>query len=172
MRCRDSRNSKIQDLLTSEFKITTYDFVGKGRTVLFGGPVAPLNINLILDAGHINTITSLTAAFACGYYCDKCYVPYHVKNEHRCEGTCPARQQSHPCEFENKITCVDCNRWFRNTQCYENHKKGAPNSICNTLRCCSNCLRIAVLDRKHVGGQSFCKICKKHIPQDHMCTGR
>lgn len=78
----------------------------------------------------------------------------------------PACQQKPVCNYEEKINCSNCNRWFRNNQCFNNHKK---ENICETVKRCEKCLKIVKTNREHVCGEIFCKICKKFVPNDHLC---
>lgn len=157
---------KIQDYIKDKFKITVYDYLSRGRSVIFEGPCAPLKINLLFHNEHYNVITSVTSAFGCGYFCEQCHVPYYTKNEHRCGGKCPACLNSPSCILERKIICEKCNRWFRNEKCYETHLK---NSVCNQLTRCNNCLKTTTANRTHFCGEIFCKICKKHVLFPHLC---
>ena len=99
-----------------------YSYGSKGGNVIFEG-VSESNkrLNLLHHEGHFNVITSLTAAFACHYYCAECKVPYDHKNEHMCGGMCPGCFQTPKCiEVEVKIRCDRCKRYYRGQTCYNN----------------------------------------------------
>lgn len=58
-------------------KITVYSYANKGRDVYFESDVSYPQYtkkNILFDAGHINVITNLKAAFSCGYFCKTCHV--------------------------------------------------------------------------------------------------
>lgn len=158
---------KFQEYLKN-YKISVYDYSGMGKSLLFEGPDAPLKINLLYHEGHFNLITSLTSAFACSYYCEACHMPYDHKDKHRCGGTCPACQQSPACPLDVKISCDECNRWFRSNQCFEHHKK----SVCSQISACPHCLKTIKGGRTHTCGEIYCKICEKHQPSPHLCYMR
>jgi G:T-mismatch repair DNA endonuclease (very short patch repair protein) len=163
---------QLQNYLT-EYNITVYKYGTKGREVVFDGSIdSPLKINLLYNDGHYNVITSLTAAFCCTYFCEKCKVPYNTKKQHRCSRSCQACLQSPPCLNENNIKCAECHRTFRSKACFENHKirNSFNNStVCNQIKLCLLCFKTIKSDRQHYCGEVFCKICQKHQPQDHRC---
>ena len=41
--------------------------------------------------------------------------------------------------------------------------------MCNVVRACNDCGEVCHTYRKHVSGMVYCKICRDHKPQDHMC---
>lgn len=155
-------------------KITVYKYGSKGREVLFEGSIeeGTSKINLIYSDGHYNVITSLTAAFACSYYCEDCHIPYDHKNKHRCGGSCPCCQQSPACVNDINQVCKDCNRKFRSSTCFENHKKPGSmgkDSVCDQVQQCKNCFKTTQKKRNHICGEVFCKICNSHVQADHLC---
>lgn len=154
------------------YKIVVYQYGTKGRDVMFEGLEGEKNLNLIFHDGHYNVITSLTAAFVCRYYCENCRIPYDHKKDHRCWKSCPACQQTPPCENRKKITCNDCFRLFRNETCYSNHKKAGSlgkYSVCEQVKLCSKCLKVIKNDRVHTCGEIYCKICQSYQTSDHLC---
>lgn len=154
-----------------DYKVTVYEYGSKGRNVLFEGPEASHKLNLLFHNNHFNVITNLTAAFGCSYFCEACHVPFDHKNRHRCQRTCPCCQKSPPCmKTSSEIQCEQCNRWFRSTECFENHQQdGTAGSICDTVMSCLNCLKTHKRSRNHICNEIFCKICRDHKPQDHKC---
>ncbi|KAG5885994.1 hypothetical protein JTB14_025388 [Gonioctena quinquepunctata] len=73
---------KFQDYL-SDYTITVYKYGNKGRDVLYEGVGGDKKINLLHHEDHYNVIISLTSAFCCTYFCDKCHTPYNNKEKHR-----------------------------------------------------------------------------------------
>lgn len=154
------------------FKIVVYKYGTKGRDIIFKGLHEGASLNLLYHEGHYNVITSFTAAFACGYYCEKCNVPYDTKNKHRCGGTCPCCQQSPVCPQDLKVKCSDCKRSFRGQNCYDNHKKArsmGKSTVCGQIILCEQCYKTVKGDRQHTCGEIYCKICNTHASQDHLC---
>lgn len=164
---------KFQQHLT-QFKITVYIYGTKGREVLFEGPNAAKKINLLFHKNHYNVITNLTSAFACGYYCTSCHIPFNNKKQHRCTKLCPCCQQSPPCEkVKEELLCSECNRKFRGLSCYNNHKviklTGNKTSICLEVKQCPNCLRVVKGNRDHNCREIYCNNCSQHQPEGHYC---
>ncbi|XP_018570577.2 uncharacterized protein LOC108910461 [Anoplophora glabripennis] len=157
----------------SGYKIVVYSYGSKGREVIFSGSGNEgAALNLFHHEGHYNVITSLTAAFCCSYYCERCNIPYDHKNKHRCGGTCPCCQQSPTCPPALKVLCDYCKRSFRGQDCYKNHRKSGSlgkSTVCEQITCCETCLKTVKTDRKHLCGEIFCKTCSAFVPQDHMC---
>ncbi|KAK5643501.1 hypothetical protein RI129_007346 [Pyrocoelia pectoralis] len=150
------------------YKLTVYLYGNKGRDVIFEGEDAGKHINLLYHDDHYNVITSLTAAFACNYYCEECHIPFNNKNDHRCGGTCAACLQTPSCpkDGQNKINCEVCKRAFRGQKCFDNHKT---HNICSEIRRCEKCFAIYRNTRKHTCEEVFCKTCNEHVERDHLC---
>ncbi|XP_018571114.1 uncharacterized protein LOC108910853 [Anoplophora glabripennis] len=55
-----------------DYCIVVYQYGTKGHDVIFKGVAKDLKLNLIYHKDHYNVITSLTAAFCCEYYCERC----------------------------------------------------------------------------------------------------
>ncbi|KAJ8965523.1 hypothetical protein NQ317_019537, partial [Molorchus minor] len=156
----------------NNYNIVVYNYGTKGRDTIFKGPVEGPSLNLIYHEGHFNVITSLTAAFACGYYCKECNIPYNVKNKHRCGGTCPCCQQTPVCLQDLTVLCVECKRSFRGQRCYDNHKKVGSmgkSTVCEQIVRCDECHKVMKKKRHHTCGEVYCKVCNTHVPQDHLC---
>lgn len=158
---------KILQNYLHEYKIVVYQYATKGKDVIFEGDNdVPKKINLIYHKGHYNLITSLTATFACNYYCDTCHVPYKTKDTHRCSKSCPCCQTTPPCENKTNIVCTECNRGFRNDKCFENHE----NSLCKNVKKCFECLKTYRISNKaHVCEEHFCITCKNYVSKEHYC---
>jgi len=154
----------FQNYLTS-YKIVVYKYGNKGRDLIFEGDNdSSVKLNLLFHDNHFNVITSLTSAFCCIYYCENCHIPYNNKNMHRCGGTCSACMQTPACQYSMKIFCDICKRCFKGSTCFDNH---VTHSICDKFKLCPNCFK--TVDKKHHCGKIFCKICKKHQSQGHLC---
>lgn len=154
------------------FKLMVYKYGTKGRDMMFKGSSEGPSLNILYHEGHYNAITSLTAAFACGYYCEDCHIPYNTKNKHRCGGTCWACQQSPACPQALKVKCEDCKRSFNGQICYNNHKKAGSmgrDIVCEKIRKCEECCKVVNSKRQHTCGEIYCKICNTHVPQNHLC---
>ncbi|KAJ8909928.1 hypothetical protein NQ315_005647 [Exocentrus adspersus] len=147
------------------FKIVVYKYGTKGRDVIFKGAEEAPSLNLLYHEGHYNTVTSLTSAFLCRYYCETCHIPYDHKERYRCGDTCPCCHQSPACSLATNVTCDNCKRSFRGQTCYDNHLQ----SVCQKIRRCEECFKVVQSDRKHTCGEIYCKICCHHVPADHLC---
>ena len=161
-----------------EYKVTVYEYGSKGQKVIFEGfPTQngkeKKSINLLYNDNHFNVITSLTAAFCCGYYCEECHIPYNSKNQHKCHRSCPQCQNTPSCSRnEKEVLCKDCNRNFRGKSCFDTHKASnstGKNSICEQMKKCILCLKTYGATRQHICGEYFCKMCSKHVEKEHMC---
>ncbi|VEN47716.1 unnamed protein product, partial [Callosobruchus maculatus] len=71
-----------------DYKIIVYAYGSKDRDVIFKGSGVGPSLNLLHHNNLYNVISSLTAAFSCGYFCEECHVPFNSKKVHRCGGTC------------------------------------------------------------------------------------
>ncbi|XP_057663121.1 uncharacterized protein LOC130898093 [Diorhabda carinulata] len=130
---------KFQQYLKN-YKIIVYNYGSKGRDIIFEGTDKGSSLHLLYHEGHYNVITSLTAAFSCGYYCKECHVPYNINRDHRCGGTCPGCQQSPVCTpDEIKVNYESCKKSFLGQVCFENHIK---HGICDQIRRCEKCFKI------------------------------
>jgi hypothetical protein len=164
-----------------DFSITVFSD-RKGTKVMFKGPPSTpeherKHIDLIYGENHFNVILSLTGAFSCSYYCRECNVPYDHKDNHFCKKSCTGCNYKSVCSGEaaEKIDCPQCNRFFANRSCFENHTKPQlvkGKSMCDILKFCTVCKKIYnTLRRKgnHVCGESFCITCDSYKPSNHLC---
>ncbi|KAJ8914447.1 hypothetical protein NQ315_011388 [Exocentrus adspersus] len=154
------------------YRIVVYQYGSKGRGLLFKGIADGPSLNLLYYEGHYNVITSLTSSFCCGYFCEECHVPYNTKGKHRCQASCGACLQTPACPQGIKVACFDCKRSFRGQTCYDNHRNAGSlgkGTVCQQIKRCEECLKTIKSDRKHVCGEVYCKICRKHVPGDHLC---
>lgn len=159
-----------------KYKIVVYKHNTKGRELIFEGVNnnAVHTLNLLHHENHYNVITSLTAVFTCGYYCEACHIPYNDKNIHRCGTTCPCCRQAPPCKNEKEKECTTCHRSFRSDTCFQNHMKPGSfikkKSVCECVQRCTKCFKTVVCRlQEHVCGEIFCKYCYKYKPAGQYC---
>ena len=99
--------------------------------------------------------------------------PYNAKiDHHSCKKICTQCRQFPICpETKKEIECSDCNRRFKGTYCYDNHKmsKSSGKSICEQLKKCHLCLKCYGGARDHVCDEFFCKNCQNHVSKGHLC---
>lgn len=156
-----------------KYNIVVYNYSSKGRDVYFDGEnrqTAQYNINLLFNKGHYNVINSLTAAFACDYFCEACHTPYKNRTDHVCKTKCfSCFTTSPPCALEHEgIVCPDCNRHFKNQLCFIAHQGG----VCRTVKKCLECQKNVFVKKrksKHVCGEVYCKTCRDFKEQNHKC---
>lgn len=162
---------KFQDYLHPEYDVTVYD-CSRGRSTLFqnGNIDAPKKIRLLLENNHYTLIKSTAGAFGFSYYCEPCKRGFSDSTRHRtCPYKCPCCYSKPPCaKGSGNIMCVDCNRGFRNTFCFDKHRKS---NLCKKVKICGLCYRgFKVNIRKpHVCGMKYCTICRKDQPIRHDC---
>lgn len=118
----------------------------------------------------------MPAFFSRSYFCDLCNVAYNDKLDHRCDVKCPCCYAEPSCEGNKNILCQDCNRYFKNEQCFKQHKemhtlknkKIKTTSICNRVQRCKKCNRHerrAHL-KKHKCGYFDCRVCKQQVEKE------
>ena len=121
------------------------------------------------------------------YFCHKCKKCYEKKDCHKCQYSCKMCCKSGcPTISEDKskikytIHCEDCDRYFPNQTCFNNHKYTTTSkngkvskSVCDRVWKCQQCKK--VMDRKnqppetHICGDYHCCNCKKIVRKDHQC---
>jgi hypothetical protein len=130
---------------------------------MFDGEVAtPQRINLLHDGQYYHVITNLTAAMAKRYVCPACNKGCSSGEQHRCDASCDACTAIPPCIQENaRIPCDECNRYFRNTACFENHKRlnVSGKSVCEAKRRCGECG--AMKGSNHECNKRYCSNCEE-----------
>lgn len=160
---------QFQEYLKNEYNLTVYAS-RDGATVYFKSPYSNKKvISLLLDNNHYSVIKSLTAAFACSYFCAYCAQPYTQRHLHtKCVFRCNHCFEQPPCEHAIEMHCSECNRTFINPKCFQNH---IDKKICLNVRICTKCLIRHKYDKKnpHVCGIKYCSICKKMTPIRHEC---
>jgi len=121
----------------SQYRIVVYSGL-RCDSIMFDGQVAtPQRINLLYDDDHYHVITNLTAAMAKRYVCPACNKGCERGVLHRCDAPYDACSAIPPCIQNNaRFPCDECNRNFRNTACFENHKrlKISGKTVCEVKR--------------------------------------
>ena len=129
------------------------------------------------DKGHFDLITSKTGYFGYSFYCDGCEKAYSHRARHRCDGNCHlCYRLNEECEATNSKKCDDCQREFRNPECFRLHKvqDKKQKSLCDKIFVCKRCnffVSMIQHDQTHVCGKRFCKTCERHhsANEDHKC---
>ena len=83
-----------------------------------------------------------------------------------CKQGCKCCHAQTACTFEKWVPCPTCRRYFVSDPCYQTH---LASGVCNVLRACNDCRKVYRTYSKHVCGIVYCKICRDHQPQDHLC---
>lgn len=81
---------KFQNIMSQDEQIIVYsDLTGKQIFFKDNSIIeSDRRVNLLLLEGHFSVIKSVTAVFACSYYCFSCNKPYEHKENHTCAGIC------------------------------------------------------------------------------------
>ena len=157
---------------------------------IYKGPPANKNIYLLMKNNHYHLITDINKyAPHKHYFCTVCGEFYSATTSYKhfeCKNICKACEHS-DCIFEDKkdegsewLKCNDCNRFWRNKKCFENHLKPAENrkkSICELKKKCGTCgltLKRQMFDQfQHVCFEKFCRFCKQKYhgsTEQHQCN--
>lgn len=130
-------------------------------------------IDLIIADNHFYTITSLTAAFACSYFCHRCHKGSNSRLAHRCPYRCTmcfGESKCVPVDYKDRVYCGNCNRRFKGYDCFANHLK---NGVCAKFKVCPKCDKIYDASRSerdpHKCGESYCSVCAQKRPIIHDC---
>jgi hypothetical protein len=107
----------------SQHRIVLYS--GLRCDIMFDGQVTKSQrINLLYDDQHYHINTNLTAAMAKCYVCPAFNKGCRRNAQHKCDAYCDACSTIPPCIQDNaRIPYDECNRHFRDTVCFENHKQ-------------------------------------------------
>jgi hypothetical protein len=70
-----------------------------------------------------------------------------------------------------RIPCEDCDRYFRNQMCFDNHKtkRGNKKAVCDRKRNCRSFGAPVLHDCKHECGKLYCETCKANRKLGHLC---
>ena len=137
------------------------------------------SIYLYYQANHFDAITSLPGFLNTSYFCHQCHKAYDVTTDHLCEGMCKSCRGV-GCTIENNgMTCQECDRLFKNQECYDRHKQepvdGGGRTVCQSVRKCPKChnsMHVRKLKNHTCIDNQKCPTCKvKCNPSDpnHKC---
>lgn len=170
------------------YQIVVYDDVKLHRKPIFASLKTDKQINLFFlrKQKHFIALSNVKTFFGMPFICKLCSrISSNAK--HKCLAKCSSCFQSPPCnsvyDKKNKkkisIQCPQCNRFFRNDICYDNHKvcKLSKNyTVCEQLSICSECFKF--IDQvylkkfnidEHQCSQRYCDICSKLVEVNHNC---
>ncbi|KAJ8969907.1 hypothetical protein NQ317_009132 [Molorchus minor] len=136
-----------------QYKIVVYQFGNKGRDIIFKGSTTGPTLNLIYHKGHYNVITSLTAAF-----CVKVRVQ-HVNNRLHAPKKLKSLVLTVNVALEDK--CV--------MTIIKTHDRWGTVRFVKKIRRCEQCHKTVQSSRQHTCEEIYCKICKSHVPSNHLC---
>ena len=92
------------------------------NSIIYQGPEAVSKIYLYFHDEHYDVITSMPAFLNRSYYCHSCHKGYHHREEHRRNNMCSSCHKIHEQSEDDWIYCLECNRYFKGTDCYELHR--------------------------------------------------
>ena len=168
--------------------LTQYQIIvvsGDQNNTIIYPPHPPANPNpeksiyLYYQTNHFDVITTLPGFLNTNYFCHRCHKGYDHTTDHLCEGMCKSCRGV-GCTFENHgIICKECDRLFKNQECYDRHKQepvnGGGRTMCETVRKCPECkksIHVTKLKNHKCIDIHTCATCKvKCNPNDpnHKC---
>ena len=168
--------------------LTNYQIIvvsGDQNNTIIYPPKPPANPNpeksiyLYYQANHFDVITKLPGFLNTNYFCHYCHKGYDHTTDHLCEGMCKSCR-GFGCTLENNgIVCKECDRLFKNQECYDRHKQepinGGGRTVCQTVRKCPKCynsMDVRKLKTHPCVDNKKCPTCKvKCNPSDpnHKC---
>jgi hypothetical protein len=114
----------LQNVLEPDYQVKVFSKELCGGLYFKGEVQADKVIHLYLHGNHVDLIISMPAFFDSNYFCEKCTKTYEHPADHRCNFTCPSCYWKDGCQLnEPMIPCQDCNRYFRNQDCFDRHKE-------------------------------------------------
>jgi DNA polymerase type B, organellar and viral len=166
---------ELDRALGEHFKLKV--FSGRSvRDLIFGGGadkhVAAKTITLLHERDHFTFLSSTAAFLRCKFFCDTCNRGYNNRIQHSCfNRNCTSCKTQ--CSARNGQTsrheCVNCNLVFLSDDCYRNHLA----TVCDIRKCCADCGTLYWLNVQknytHQCNELYCRVCKKYMPQDHLC---
>ena len=137
------------------------------------------SLSLYYHKNHFDVITKLPGFLNRSYFCHRCHKAYDHTSDHVCTAMCDMCRGFECVWVGNGIPCNECDRVFRNQECYDRHKSEPINSggrtVCQVIRKCEKCGNSVDVRRlnpnAHLCGRK-CKICHLNItPEDtdHKC---
>ena len=136
---------KFQDHFLGQYQINVISLEHRFNCV-FSGPAAPKQIFIVYGEKHFDVITSMTGFLNRSYYCAPCNAAFNDRTRHHCANFCKfcLRPECGQDEVEHWIQCQDCNCFFRNQSCYDQHRshKDKNRTLCERLKRCTVCHRI------------------------------
>ena len=138
------------------------------------------SIYLFYQANHFDVITSLPGFLNRNYFCHACHKPYDHTTDHLCKGQCRSCRGFGCVLQDDGIICNECDRVFKNQECYDRHKQqpinGGGRPVCDVIRKCSECKNAMDVRKIKAGGHACvdkkCPTCKiERNPEDlnHKC---
>ncbi|XP_022298821.2 uncharacterized protein LOC111107766 [Crassostrea virginica] len=174
---------KMQKILEPQYRLKVYEFKrGAPRLELipiYKGTGNGTCLNILLDAGHYETILSMPGILGHSYYCDYCDVGYSHIEEHRtaCPHRCSFCLANTPCAPDGTcVQCSICKGFFKSMDCYQRHLRPYSErsrvTVCDLMARCDRCnewMSKKLLSKHKCGGQKHCRICKRVVNEDHKC---
>ena len=116
-------------------------------------------ISLYYHNNHFDVITTLPGFLNRSYFCHRCHKAYNHTTDHICTAMC-RKCRGFECVWVGKgIPCNECDRVFRNQECYDRHKNepinGGSRTVCQVIRKCEKCKKS--MDVRHLN------------PRGHIC---
>ena len=168
--------------------LTNYQIIvvsGDQNNTIIYPPKPPANPNpeksiyLYYQANHFDVITTLPGFLNTSYFCHQCHKGYDHTTDHLCDTMCTSCRGV-GCTFENNgIICKECDRLFKNQECYDRHKQepinGGGRTVCQAVRKCPTCKKsmdVTKLKNHACEDNKKCTTCKvKCNPNDpnHKC---
>lgn len=186
---------KFNNVLKS-YQITVYDDVNQHKKILYRSNQKckkKIDLFYLSNMEHCLAIANVNAFFGTGHYCKLCHSPQSSES-HKCTTRCSSCFHSPKCVKKEKkkttvpynVHCADCNRYFKNKKCYENHlkvRKDEKYTVCKQYRICKTCgtyydyQQLQILNRNkdteknHVCGQRYCFYCSCFVSElHHYCN--
>ncbi|MDI9312027.1 MAG: DNA polymerase [Limnohabitans sp.] len=139
---------------------------GHSRTIDYKSSFNEEKIYLELYNQHYNIISSIKAYMNKSYFCEQCFVGFNNKNEHKCKFHCDLCMKASICKGLS-ILCSDCNKSFKGSQCFNNHKEL---NVCENFKKCFKCDLNYKIKDNHKCLEYICKKCNdKYSITPHYC---
>uniref|UniRef100_A0A914HHD2 DNA-directed DNA polymerase n=1 Tax=Globodera rostochiensis TaxID=31243 RepID=A0A914HHD2_GLORO len=149
------------------YRIVAFDLVAGLKPTFKGQGMRKYEVCVISNNGHWDGMKSVTQFFKVRNFCVSCEVTYDRPEKHRMEckercKNCCRMGFGFPCVDEGvEIYCEECNRKFRNEECFEAHKK----KVCQLCKKCKKCGALYRTRDIHTCGEKFCKRCMVYHPE-------